>query len=192
MDTGDAVVVSPEISSGLPIQGVHRWPPPGSRPERYTTPATKGMSFAYLWLQGTDMYGRAASDIAQNPYWKRDVRRVYPRLSVVTQEGMAELLQIKGSEGKACVRYHICVSPSLMVFHSVAAPAETKDGEPVATVPAVTEAVELTSVIAASATPFSAGKLPPTLKTPYKRWIPQDAEDAPHDPNAYWPMVMVK
>jgi hypothetical protein len=38
----DAVVVSPEISSGLPIQGVHRWPPPASRPERYTTPATKG------------------------------------------------------------------------------------------------------------------------------------------------------
>jgi hypothetical protein len=42
---GDAVVVSPDISSGLPIQAVHRWPPPGSRPERYTTPATKGMLY---------------------------------------------------------------------------------------------------------------------------------------------------
>lgn len=40
--SGDAVVVNPEISSGLPIQGVNRWPPPASRPERYNTPATKG------------------------------------------------------------------------------------------------------------------------------------------------------
>ena len=41
-NSGDAVVVNPEISSGLPIQGVNRWPPPASRPERYNTPATKG------------------------------------------------------------------------------------------------------------------------------------------------------
>ena len=46
---GDAVVVNPEISSGLPIQGVHRYPPPASRPEKYSTPATKGaMASTYL------------------------------------------------------------------------------------------------------------------------------------------------
>lgn len=45
---GDAVVVNPEISSGLPIQGINRYPPPGSRPERYSTPATKGT--LVLWI----------------------------------------------------------------------------------------------------------------------------------------------
>jgi hypothetical protein len=54
----------------------------------------------------------AASDPAQNPYWKRDVRRAYPRLSVVTQEGFAELLQIKGSEGKAYVHFLLSPLPS--------------------------------------------------------------------------------
>ncbi|TFY70894.1 hypothetical protein EVG20_g2125 [Dentipellis fragilis] len=70
----DAVVVNPEISSGLPLQAVNRQPPPGSRPEKYATPATK------------------ASDPAQNPYWKRDVRRAYPQLSVVTQSQLSSLL----------------------------------------------------------------------------------------------------
>ena len=39
---GDAVVVNPEISSGIPLAGVNRWPQPGSRPEKYSSPATKG------------------------------------------------------------------------------------------------------------------------------------------------------
>jgi hypothetical protein len=34
----------------------------------------------------------AASDPAQNPYWKRDVRRAYPQLSVVTQSELSSLL----------------------------------------------------------------------------------------------------
>lgn len=34
----------------------------------------------------------AASDPAQNPYWKRDVRRAYPQLSVVTQTELSTLL----------------------------------------------------------------------------------------------------
>ena len=33
-----------------------------------------------------------ASDPAQNPYWKRDVRRAYPQLSVVTQSELSTLL----------------------------------------------------------------------------------------------------
>ncbi len=33
-----------------------------------------------------------ASDPAQNPYWKRDVRRAYPQLSVVTQNQLSQLL----------------------------------------------------------------------------------------------------
>ena len=39
---GDVVAVNPDISSGLPIASVNRQPPPGSRPEKYSTPATKG------------------------------------------------------------------------------------------------------------------------------------------------------
>ena len=39
---GDATVVNPEISSGLPIPSLNRYPQPGSRPEKYSTPATKG------------------------------------------------------------------------------------------------------------------------------------------------------
>jgi hypothetical protein len=39
---GDAVVINPEISSGIPLAGIYRWPQPGSRPERYSSPATKG------------------------------------------------------------------------------------------------------------------------------------------------------
>lgn len=42
LNVGDAVVVNPDISSGIPIAGINRYPPPGSRPEQYATPATKG------------------------------------------------------------------------------------------------------------------------------------------------------
>lgn len=48
--TGDAVVVNPEISSGLPIPDLNRYPQPGSRPEKYSTPATKGAHKAVICL----------------------------------------------------------------------------------------------------------------------------------------------
>ena len=35
-----------------------------------------------------------AADIAENPYWKRDVRRRYPRLSTVTQADAVALLEV--------------------------------------------------------------------------------------------------
>ncbi|KAF8274429.1 hypothetical protein EI94DRAFT_1768678 [Lactarius quietus] len=117
----DAVAVDPAISSGLPLPNLNRQPPPGSRPEKYSTPATK------------------ASDPAENPYWKRDVRRAYPQLSVVTQSELSTLL-IQHSSPPESVRlcvFRVCTSPT-----------------------------------------------PPT---PFKRWIPERAPDAPHDPNAYFP-----
>ncbi|KZT10624.1 NADH dehydrogenase 21 kDa subunit [Laetiporus sulphureus 93-53] len=155
----DAVVINPEISSGLPLPGVFRYPPPGSRPEVYATPATK------------------ASDPAQNPYWKRDVRRVYPQLSVVTQTELSSLL-IQHSQAPA-----------------VAAPAEGEaaDGSSVpATAP---EPIELTAAIAKVSSAgklFSESKLPPTLPVSSKRWIPERVDDAPHDPSAYFPMLLYK
>ncbi|KAJ4483441.1 NUZM, NADH-ubiquinone oxidoreductase 21.3 kDa subunit [Lentinula aciculospora] len=155
----DAVVVNPEISSGLPLQGVNRFPPPGSRPEKYSTPASK------------------ASDIAQNPYWKRDVRRAYPQLSVITQTGLS----------------------SLLIEHStpqpVAAPAEGDAANGSKAVSAPQETLELAAAISKiteSTKIYSASKLPPTLPLAYPRWQPQRAPDAPHAQHAYFPMHMYK
>lgn len=46
-----------------------------------------------------------ASDPAQNPYWKRDVRRAYPQLSVVTQ-GELSALMIEHSTANAYAINH--------------------------------------------------------------------------------------
>jgi hypothetical protein len=35
-----------------------------------------------------------AADLAENPYWKRDVRRRYPKLSTVTQGDVVALLSV--------------------------------------------------------------------------------------------------
>lgn len=45
-----------------------------------------------LWTRNITSRGPTASDPAQNPYWKRDVRRAYPQLSVVTQSELSTLL----------------------------------------------------------------------------------------------------
>ena len=52
----------------------------------------------------------SASDPAQNPYWKRDVRRVYPQLSVVTQSELSGLL-IEHSGVKRCVVLLLVLRP---------------------------------------------------------------------------------
>ncbi|KAK7692634.1 hypothetical protein QCA50_004267 [Cerrena zonata] len=152
----DAVVVSPEISSGLPIQGINRYPPPGSRPERYSTPATK------------------ASDPAQNPYWKRDVRRTYPQLSVVTQDGLSSLL-IAHAEAPA-----------------VAAPVEGEKADVLATAKEPQDLTAAIATITSAKKAFSESHLPPKPPIPFKRWIPERAPDAPHDPHSYFPMILVK
>ncbi|PCH43875.1 NADH dehydrogenase 21 kDa subunit [Wolfiporia cocos MD-104 SS10] len=155
----DAVVVNPEISSGLPIQGIHRYPPPGSRPERYSTPATK------------------ASDPAQNPYWKRDVRRAYPQLSVVTQTELSSLL-IQHSQAQA-----------------VAAPVEGQETDKSSVPTTSQQPLDLTEAIATISTAakvYSESKLPPSLPTPNKRWTPERTADAPHDPHVYFPMLLYK
>ncbi|KAJ3777822.1 NUZM, NADH-ubiquinone oxidoreductase 21.3 kDa subunit [Lentinula raphanica] len=151
----DAVVVNPEISSGLPLQGINRFPPPGSRPEKYSTPATK------------------ASDVAQNPYWKRDVRRAYPQLSVITQTGLSSLL-IEHSTPQA-----------------VAAPTEGASADGSKAISTPEEPIELAtaiSKIAESTKIYSESKLPPTLTHAYPQWRPQRSPDAPHAQHSYFPM----
>ncbi|KAK4702161.1 hypothetical protein P7C70_g4061, partial [Phenoliferia sp. Uapishka_3] len=74
----EALVVNPDIHTGSPLVLEHRWPQPASRPETFTVPASK------------------ASDVADNAYFKRDFRRMYPKTSVVTQEELATLLIAQG------------------------------------------------------------------------------------------------
>lgn len=67
--------IAPERSSGITFNETYRNPMPGSRPEIYKEPVTA-----------------PASDIAQNPYYARDVRRQFPATSIFTQEKVAGLL----------------------------------------------------------------------------------------------------
>ena len=65
-------------STGVPLNPIYRNPPPGGNdPKDYDDPVTI-----------------PAGDIAENPYWKRDVRRRYPRLSVVNQGDAVGLLTV--------------------------------------------------------------------------------------------------
>ncbi|KAK9470305.1 uncharacterized protein V1510DRAFT_427430 [Dipodascopsis tothii] len=68
----------PNRSTGNPIVPLYRVPSTGSRPEAhvYTDPSTL-----------------PAADIAENPYFKRDVRRNYPRLALYSQSDIGGLLK---------------------------------------------------------------------------------------------------
>ncbi|TAQ91526.1 hypothetical protein B7494_g195 [Chlorociboria aeruginascens] len=75
------LAVDPIRSNGVPLNPQFRNPPPGSNdPFTFVDPVTV-----------------PASDLADNPYWKRDARRNYPKLSVVTQGDVVGLLSV-GSE----------------------------------------------------------------------------------------------
>ncbi|KAI9874533.1 MAG: hypothetical protein M1830_009643 [Pleopsidium flavum] len=73
-----ALAVDPDRSTGIPMNPQYRNPTPGANPpEAYDDPVTV-----------------PAGDIAENPYWKRDMRRNYPRLSVVSQADVVGLLSV--------------------------------------------------------------------------------------------------
>ena len=67
---------NPDVSTGLPRNLQFRYPPPASRPEKPATVPSR------------------ASDIADNMYYHRDFRRKYPKLDVVTQQYLTELLSL--------------------------------------------------------------------------------------------------
>ncbi|KAF2864072.1 21 kDa subunit of NADH dehydrogenase [Piedraia hortae CBS 480.64] len=69
--------LDPARSSGVPINAQFRNPTPGGDYLTYDDPTTT-----------------PAADIADNPYWKRDTRRNYPRLSVVGQPDAVALLTV--------------------------------------------------------------------------------------------------
>ncbi|KAL4972887.1 hypothetical protein BDW66DRAFT_113769 [Aspergillus desertorum] len=75
------LAIDPERSTGVPLNSQFRLPSPGALPPlSYDDPITV-----------------PAGDIADNPYWKRDVRRNYPRTSTVNQADAVGLLTV-GSE----------------------------------------------------------------------------------------------
>ena len=79
---------------------------------------------------------------------------------------------------------------------SIAAPGEGQKAE-ASTVPAeqTQGGVDLTQAIATIASArkaYSESKLPPTPPIAFKQWRPERVEDAPHDPHAYFPMILVK
>ncbi|OJJ49505.1 hypothetical protein ASPZODRAFT_156623 [Penicilliopsis zonata CBS 506.65] len=70
------LAVDPTRSTGVPLNAQFRNPSPGALPPlSYDDPVTV-----------------PAADLADNPYWKRDVRRNYPRLSTVNQADAVGLL----------------------------------------------------------------------------------------------------
>jgi hypothetical protein len=79
---GDFFAVDPKRSSGIPLNPQYRLPSPGSvDPKLYDDPTTV-----------------PAADLAENPYWKRDVRRQYPKLSVVKQPDVVGLLTVGSAQ----------------------------------------------------------------------------------------------
>ncbi len=70
--------MDPDRSTGVPLNPQYRNPPPGSNPpEAYDDPVTI-----------------PSGDIAENAYYKRDIRRNYPRLSVINQADVVGLLSV--------------------------------------------------------------------------------------------------
>ena len=73
-----ALAVDPHRSTGVPLNPQYRNPPPGANPpEAYDDPVTI-----------------PSGDIAENSYFKRDIRRNYPRLSVINQMDVAGLISV--------------------------------------------------------------------------------------------------
>ena len=72
------MALDPDRSSGVPLNPWYRIPAPGSNDP----------------LAVHDPVTLPAGDIAGNPYWKRDHRRAYPKLSVVNQGEAASLLTL--------------------------------------------------------------------------------------------------
>ncbi|KAL4917045.1 hypothetical protein BDW62DRAFT_184912 [Aspergillus aurantiobrunneus] len=72
------LAIDPNRSTGVPLNSQFRFPTPGALPPlSYDDPVTI-----------------PAGDIADNPYWKRDVRRNYPRISTVNQADAVGLLTV--------------------------------------------------------------------------------------------------
>jgi hypothetical protein len=77
------------------------------------------------------------------------------------------------------------------LFSRIPAPTEEKSSVPAAPQPTL-DLSEAIATITSMQKVYSESKLPPALPVPYKRWIPERAPDAPHDPHAYFPMLLYR
>ncbi|GAA5851730.1 hypothetical protein JCM8547_001188 [Rhodosporidiobolus lusitaniae] len=145
-----AIVIN-ESSSGNPLPSHFRQPEPGSRPEKFTVPSSK------------------ASDVAENPYYKRDFRRNYPKTEIVTQDELAKLLIAQGG------------------FESLP-PIGAAEGVDSTAITADTPTPSLSSLYNSKTAVVAPSFRPPTPPGPKYRWF-KAVEEIPHDKNAYFPMV---
>ncbi|TYJ56488.1 hypothetical protein B9479_002735 [Cryptococcus floricola] len=179
----DNVAVNPEISTGLPIPTLNRFPQPASRPEKYATPAT------------------SASDPAFNPYWKRDSRRSYPQTSVITQTHLSSLLL--SSPTLSSLPSPETAVETKQESSAIAPGSEPSDAQQV--VPA-SEVPDLSTVLdkipagkaflgGGLTTGQGSGSLPPlppasNLHSGVK-WTPKAGAEVPHGKYDYFPMYTV-
>lgn len=67
----------------------------------------------------------------------------------------------------------------------------TDSSVPAPSAPSI-DLTEAIATISSARKAYSESKLPPALPIAFKKWVPEMAADAPHDPNAYFPMLLVK
>jgi len=87
---------------------------------------------------------------------------------------------------------HLYLPRTLSRARRLAAPQGSEASSVPATPSQLVDLSEAIGTISAARQAYSASSLPPTPPTPFKRWVPERAPDAPHDPNAYFPMLLVK
>jgi hypothetical protein len=76
---------------------------------------------------------------------------------------------------------------------SISAPSQEAEASSVPTTsPKSLDLSAAIATITSAAKVYTESKLPPKLPTPYRRWKPEMAPDAPHDPHSYFPMLMYK
>ncbi|EOR00156.1 NADH-ubiquinone oxidoreductase 21.3 kDa subunit [Wallemia ichthyophaga EXF-994] len=148
------LAVNPEISSGVIDHHQFRTIPPASRPEKYVQPISKSY------------------DIAENPYYKRDVRRAYPRTSHISQNDLAQLL-ISSPEMKALPNPQEPQTKAL---------AQVKDS------PETLDLAQVIDALPAAHSPFTG--IPPT--PPFRPNPLTQTQGAPVKEGAYFPMRLFK
>ncbi|GAA97051.1 uncharacterized protein L969DRAFT_79376 [Mixia osmundae IAM 14324] len=154
----EALVVNPESSTGVPLATSNRFPTPGSREEGYRMPASK------------------ATDPAFNPYYKRDFRRMYPKVEMVTQDHLSNLL-LAQPEGLALPK------PGAAKVDNIA----SADGKSLATLPQPPPS--LSSLYFTEAAPTQSSWKPPLPPTQKKIRYAQSSEPINADEHAYHPTV---
>lgn len=169
-----------EIGTGAPIVEDHRWPQPGSRPEKFTVPSSK------------------ASDIAQNPYYLRDFRRMYPSTAILTQPELTTLLIEQGGftsyvftplSSTFPISVSAISSSTDSLFDRLPAPASGPTGSTALTTgesAPTLSSLYLTPTTDAALPAFKAPR-PPGMKF---SWAVAK-EEIPHDKDAYFPMWFV-